>query len=430
MVNQVARVKARCKTSPVLRPPPIWKFVFTALLVGWLGCFLLEAHQVTSATAKAMFDTYQEDQRNLVLGFVLVGILIAGIVCDRLFGKENTKLISICVPAAAGLAFLLVNFAMKPTGSGIDYLVEFSMDITESSDPALNDQISPEQAALTYLQEAVALKFDEEEFRPEFSSLNEADVENKQGVTRLYTTVEGNAPVGSKNFFLHVLPTAQVAVVMVTFKNGKQGRRANVMLPGEYSNPITLLETADPTESLSFYQAMRLGASKLFTLQGQAAVLIFVILLYSLRFGQTLTQQAAFVLAAIAGHAICAAFGSPIPGDATLTTFFGATIMLIAIDNCLRSEWSIRRLMIVGLAGAITGLCTRDALAETQIQTTLGFYLGWLGAMALVLGLTWVAIGAFWKVAWHRNQLIIPTSFLIIGVGAYWTFRGIVTLLG
>ena len=120
------------------------------------------AHQVNAASAKAMFDGSVEDSRALYIGILLAVALICAVIFQRIFPKFR---ITSNWPVAA-VAFLLlaggvtaIHFFMAPTGR-VDYLIELSLEIVESEDPALNDEISPEQAALEYLSDAVALKFD------------------------------------------------------------------------------------------------------------------------------------------------------------------------------------------------------------------------------------------------------------------------------
>lgn len=348
------------------------KATFLAVFLAWLGLGLADAHQVTAASAKAIFE------------------------------RDG------------------------------NYLIELSLDITPSEDPAANDEISPEQAALEYLQGSVALKFDEEEFEPDFGDLQEAEIAAKQGVTRLYTEVKGTVPAGTKQFFLHVLPTAQVAVVMVVFKDGVQGRRAHVMLPGEFSKPIDLqfvgekVIRGDPfAEPPTIYQSVRVGAQQLVAGMGQRAVLVLAILLFAVSIGQSAQQCLTLMLGSLFGHVLMMSINIQ-PKIEMLEFLLGLCVVAIAIDNFRRERWSWKRLLFLAVIGVIVGACTRDVDHERNLTSLLGFYAGGGIVIGVMLGLFWAVFGFLWKMPWYRNQLVVPGSFLVAGIGAFWTLKAVI----
>ncbi|MFT5467332.1 MAG: hypothetical protein ACI8UO_002436 [Verrucomicrobiales bacterium] len=329
-----------------------------------------------------------------------------------------------------------------------DYLIELVLKIVESADPALNDEISPEEAALSYLKEAIALKIDEEEFRPEFSELKRADVEVSEGETILYTQVEGTVPNGADLFFVRVLPTAQVAVWMIVIKDGKPDRRSHVMYPGEYSKPIDLrfmtdeIIYADPFAAApSFKDGAWAGMAGLVfgpspptakegvSLPGRgghAAVLLFTILLFGLNLRQSIEQLATVMVAALLGHSIAMQFDLRIP-DGLAELVLGVAVLGIAVDNLMRNRWGWGRHAPIAVAAILAGACSRQIMFETEGAALSGFYFGGAVAVAAVFIAFWLAASTFWKRPWYRHQLIIPCSFLVAGIGAFWVFSATIS---
>lgn len=320
-----------------------------------------------------------------------------------------------------------------------EYRIELSLRVVESEDPALNDQISPEEAALLYIKDAIALKFDEYEFQPEFGELKEADVEVREGEIVLYTEYSGRVPEGSEKFFLHVLPTAQVAVWMVVFKDGKQGRRAHAMFPGEYSNPEDLrfitdeIIFADPfAEPPGFTEGALAGLAHLVSgpsIRGEQvgsgaliALLFFAVLLFGFSFLHSLQQLATVLVFALLGHAIFTRVDFDLTaGLAQL--LLGLAVLGIAVDNIVRSRWGWSRHFPIAVAAFVVGALSREIKIESENAALAGFYAGGVVAALALFGLFCLSIGTFWKKPWFRHQLIVPCSFLIAGIGAFQVFK-------
>lgn len=164
------------------------------------------------------------------------------------------------------LLFLLIGFANEVMAhkvtavsvvsrfdtKGLKYRIELAMDIYPSEDPAMNDKVSPQQAANFFSNEALMLFFDdkqvEAESKTELIKDPDVDPEIEEQKVKVIVTLFGKIPKAAEHFSLRVSPETTAAVVMVTFKDGKAGRRAEVLYPGEFSSPVSMATviTGDP----------------------------------------------------------------------------------------------------------------------------------------------------------------------------------------
>ncbi|MCF6311836.1 MAG: HupE/UreJ family protein [Verrucomicrobiales bacterium] len=132
------------------------------------------------------------------------------------------------------------------------YRIELAMDIYPSEDAAMNDKVSPQQAADFFSNEALQLFFGDKPEKPESKTElikdPDADPTIEEEKVKVMVTLFGVIPKDAEFFSLRVSPETTAAVVMVTFKNGKPGRRAEVLYPGEFSSPLSLATVvkADP----------------------------------------------------------------------------------------------------------------------------------------------------------------------------------------
>ncbi len=136
------------------------------------------------------------------------------------------------------------------------YSIELAMDIYPSEDPAMNDKVSPQQAADFFSTEALDLFFGDVQIEPKAKSElfkdPEADPEIQEVKVKVLVTLTGEIPKDAEHFTLRVSPDTTAAVVMVTFKDGIPGRRAEVLYPGEFSSPVEVSKIieADPFEGV------------------------------------------------------------------------------------------------------------------------------------------------------------------------------------
>lgn len=147
---------------------------------------------------------------------------------------------------------------------GEKYRIELAMDIYPSEDASANDKISPQQAADFFSNEALMLFFDdkqvESESKSELIKDPDADPKIEEQKVKVIVTLFGDIPKGAAHFSLRVAPETTAAVVMVTFKDGKAGRRAEVLYPGEFSSPVSMATLAK-ADAPGFVPAPRSAAA-------------------------------------------------------------------------------------------------------------------------------------------------------------------------
>lgn len=135
-----------------------------------------------------------------------------------------------------------VSVVSKFDTKGRQFSVELAMDIYPSEDPAVNDEVSPQDAADFFANEALTLFFGDSEVEPRKKSEVFKDPtvnpEIEEQKVKVLVTLSGDIPKDAGHFTLRVSPDTTAAVVMVTFKDGKPGRRAEVLYPGEFSSPV------------------------------------------------------------------------------------------------------------------------------------------------------------------------------------------------
>jgi hypothetical protein len=125
------------------------------------------------------------------------------------------------------------------------FKVELAMDVDPTGDPAIDDVITPEQAATTFATEALKLHFDDatlDAIEPEIRVITESDEQTPAELQRkkVVATMRGKIPEGTENFLMYVAETTEAAVVMLVIKDKVPGRRLQVLYPGEFSNPVNL----------------------------------------------------------------------------------------------------------------------------------------------------------------------------------------------
>ncbi len=325
------------------------------------------------------------------------------------------------------------------------YLFGLSLEIQASEDPALNDTISPEQAALSYLKESITLHFDEVELLPEFSPLESIEQPNPfpgmDQVTHLYTETRGIVPRGAMNFMVRLSEETDVALVMAVIIDGVMQKRPHTLFAGEFSRPIDLgfidqqvqekdpfLAQEPPKFSLPgakfFAEAaespvvedLLAGARELFANDAKRAVLALAVFLLATGFFRGMAQVVALVLGLVFGQML-ALVGRvpewPYLGELVL----GASIVLMAWSNLAHPRVTAVRFALVVLVGMLVGFCTQTA----EYSRLSGFLAGEVAALLAVFVVTWIVLGAFWKKKWYRSLLVIPASCILLGMGIYWT---------
>lgn len=136
-------------------------------------------------------------------------------------------------------ASLAVNIDTKAA----TYLLDAAMEVVPSEDAAVNEQISPEDAAREFAAYLNVL-FDESQQKPELAisveETSDADTPPELRRQQVLTRFSGKIPDGAKEFLLYLDPRCPMAVVMVVIKDQQPSRRMQVILAGEYSRPVSV----------------------------------------------------------------------------------------------------------------------------------------------------------------------------------------------
>ncbi len=313
------------------------------------------------------------------------------------------------------------------------YLFALSLEIEASPDPELNDAISPEEAALEYLRSAVTLHFDGEVLEPQFSALEPVEQDNPlpsmDVVTQLYTETRGKVPKGAEKFMVRLSEETDVALVMVVIIDGVMQKRAHTLFAGEFSRPIDLgfigtevqsgspFEAGEPAETRPKILVDALaGAELLFSNDAKRIVLAVAVFLLATGFFRGFAQVIALSLGLIFGQ-LLALVGQvpswPFLGELVL----GIAIVIMAWSNIAQSKVTAVRFALVVLVAMLIGFCTQT----TAPDQLLGFFLGEVIVLLAIFLLTWIILGAFWKKSWYRSILVVPASWIILGMGVFWT---------
>jgi len=124
------------------------------------------------------------------------------------------------------------------------FLLDAAMEVVPSLDPAVNDEISAEDAARLFAEEYLKVLFDESEQSPalEIHLETASDEETPDELQRqqVLTQLRGGMPEGAREFLLYLHPNCPMAVVLVVVKDGQPSRRMQVVLAGEFSRPVNV----------------------------------------------------------------------------------------------------------------------------------------------------------------------------------------------
>jgi hypothetical protein len=321
------------------------------------------------------------------------------------------------------------------------YRFALSLDVTGSADPALNEQISPEQAALAYLEDALRFSFDGVSFVPEFGALELVTRQDPLGVSgelvQLFTEAGGKIPPGAKEFQVGLSPETDVALVMIVVKDGITQRRAQTLFAGELSRPVDLSFVGQPVEAGDPFEAERraevpvpgptegwkAGAARMLAGNGRGALLVVALLLV----GGTLARQVLLVLAcwggAVAGQVWLRLAGWE-PGSGMTVAWLGMVLLAVSVDNALRGKADGRRLAFAAGCGLALGVASPDPVAGAGWGAWWGYQGGGLVVLAALALVVWVVLGPFQAAEWYRRRLVRPVSWVLAGTGVAWMAVG------
>lgn len=332
---------------------------------------------------------------------------------------------------------------------GRTYALDAAMEVVPSEDPAVNDQISPEDAAREFAG-YLNVMFDKARQRPdmEISVEETSDSETPEELRRrqVLTKLKGRIPDGAKEFLLYLDPRCPMAVVMVVVKDEQPSRRMQVILAGEYSRPVSVVPVeggdpfqASPPASIAVAEsgpapghgaakapgAFRSGWSAFFHESALPSALFVALLLLTLG-RRSVSWQ---VGVSLATQGVAASLGVwrfvPVPewADAALA----ALVAIVAIEALFHQRVKAWRYPLAGLAGAASGLhlagagSSRELLSEGDLGAgrAIGFLLGVESAavlLALAAAAVLLSLGRF---DWYRKSVVTPVVVLVAGYALF-----------
>lgn len=314
-----------------------------------------------------------------------------------------------------------------------------SLDVQASSDPALNDAISPEQAALNYLRAGITFLFDEKVIQPEFSQpatvSGPASAPGMQPGTRLYSEASGGIPPGSQAFYTRLSPDTEVALVLLVERDGVKERRARTLFAGETSRPVDLTfltlprQERDPFDSEGHLEPrsqaaapeggagmMRRGGIWLFQNGARGLVLLVALLLAGISAQAVGLQSVTFLGALFAGQLLFNLGAGP-PKE-SLGTLVSALLLAGVAAHNWRAPQTLSgwRYALAFAAGMVQGVCFPGKMLP-------GFLLGQAGAVLGVSLLLWLILGAYWKSPWYISRVLRPACLLLLVVAIFWLWQ-------
>jgi hypothetical protein len=337
------------------------------------------------------------------------------------------------------------------------FKVELAMDVDPTGDPAVDDQIPPEQAARNFATESIEIFFDDQHLKPEpgIRLVTTTDENTPKELMRkaVIGTLAGTIPKGAENFLLRVTENTEAAVVMVTNKDGKPARRLQVLYPGEFSNPLSLASPVlegDPFEKegkpaaavptpvsneagdVSFAGWLVRGFRAVLPYGIDFWAFMLALFLLSLRSRPLGWQVGAYTVAHSLGLALTAFKLIDVP-ESIVLPIVAASALYPTIENLFVTDLKPWRPPLIATFGFAHGLAFAGILAghgpETLALPTalIGFNLGIeLAQFALLVVASVVAV-ALVKQRWFRHAVRTP---LCVAIAAFSLYRLIDELTG
>jgi hypothetical protein len=333
------------------------------------------------------------------------------------------------------------------------YTLDAAMEVVPSEDPAVNDQVSPEDAAREFASYLIVM-FDKAEQKPEMEisvqETSDKDTPEELRRRQVLTKLKGKIPDEAKEFLLYLDPRCPMAVVMVVVKDDQPSRRMQVILAGEYSRPVSVLpvEEGDPftketevaaaaaapaaaaTESVPEEKIGPVGAFasgwRAFLHESVLpALLIIAMLLLTLGRTSVLWQAGTLLLAQ--GLAVSLAAWGLVPAPAWVWMGLAAVASLVAIEALLHHQVKPWRYPLIAAGGIFLGLALIDTSAYRELISgaDLGtgrlilFLLGTEAAFFLVALVAAANLLSLSRFDWYRKSVVTPLAVIAAGYGLF-----------
>lgn len=339
------------------------------------------------------------------------------------------------------------------------YLLDAAMEVVPSEDPAVNDQISPEDAAREFADYLV-VRFDEADQKPELEievvEASDEDTPPELRREQVLSKLSGTIPEGAKEFLLYLDPRCPMAVVMVVVKDRQPSRRMQVILSGEYSRPVSVApleegdpfaqgaQTEEPTpgggggggEAGPAETPSRPGAGTAFAAGFVAffagsplpALLAVAILLLTLG-RSSAVRQAAALLAAMA-PVLALSVSRTLAPSPWATEVCGLLVALVALEALFHHHVRWWRLPLLAVAGAALGGVLGSlpqirtlALADSGLVAPLLLPLGAASALLLSILAAAAVLLPLGGHSWYRQRVVAPLAILASGLGGFFALE-------
>jgi len=334
---------------------------------------------------------------------------------------------------------------------GRTYALDAAMEVVPSEDPAVNDQVSPEDAAKEFAG-YLNVMFDKAQQRPEMEiSVEEtSDSETPEELRRrqVLTKLKGRIPDGAKEFLLYLDPRCPMAVVMVVVKDEQPSRRMQVILAGEYSRPVSVLpvEEGDPFQAsppastvvaapapapapghgTSRAPDAFLSGWRAFFHESALPAALFVALLLLTLGRRSVSWQVGASLAA-QGVAVALAIWRLVPAPAWTEAALASLVAVVALEALVHQRAKAWRYPLAGLAGAASGLhlasagASRELLSEGDLGAgrMIGFLLGVESAAVLLALAAAAVLLSLSRFGWYRKSVVTPVAVLVAGYALF-----------
>lgn len=333
------------------------------------------------------------------------------------------------------------------------YTLDAAMEVVPSEDPAVNDQVSPEDAAREFASYLIVM-FDQAEQKPEMEisvqETSDKDTPEELRRRQVLTKLKGKIPDGAKEFLLYLDPRCPMAVVMVVVKDDQPSRRMQVILAGEYSRPVSVLPVEEgdpftketegaaaapaatavpadsaPEEEIGPVGAFASGWRAFLHESALPAVLVISMLLLTLGRTSVLWQAATLLLAQ--GLAVSLAAWGLVPAPAWVWMGLAAVASLVAIEALLHHQVKPWRYPLIAAGGIFLGLALIDTSAYRELISgaDLGtgrlilFLLGTEAAFFLVALVAAANLLSLSRFDWYRKSVVTPLAVIAAGYGLF-----------
>lgn len=345
------------------------------------------------------------------------------------------------------------------------YELDAAMEVIPSEEDALNETISPEDAAREFATEYLTILFDEEEVTPEMSISIErtSDEQTPEELQReqVIVNLTGAIPPGREEFLLYLDPSCPMAVVMVVVKDERPARRMQVVLAGEYSRPVNILPvieedpfhlpeagkakggeekeaSPDPSgetvaaDSGAGFAAVLAGGRAFFSVSPIPMLFVLSLFLLSPRRKPVFLSVAGFLIGLSLSISLRGWKLMPEVGMAVAVA--GILLAALGIEALVHGTFRWWRVGLFALAGFGSGLILaasgpfRAALsAASDAESFPGVIAFLFGAeLAAVAGgfLAGLFLRSLYRFSWYQKSVVQPLAVVVTGVGLYFLVNG------